>query len=75
MPRTVYVAVSLQNETGVGVALWDDDQDNLPTWDERDERYVVTVPDGVEGDEITDALDAFLGEYDLPEGWESGPIQ
>lgn len=74
MARTIYVNVN--TDGGVGAVDWDDDQDALPAYPGENARYVVTVPDGLEEDTavITEALDAFLGDYDLPEGWECGPI-
>lgn len=74
MARTIFVNVNLDG--GVGAADWRDNQDDLPTYAGVNDRYVVTVPDGQEDDTeaITDAMDAFLGDYDLPDGWEQGPL-
>lgn len=74
MARTVYVVVN--TEGGVGAADWRDEQDALPTYGTEDRRFVVTVPAGVadDPDAITQAMDAFLGDYDLPDDWEVGPI-
>lgn len=74
MPRTIYVNVNTDGD--VGAADWRDDQDELPAHPGTNSRYVVTVPEPAADDPaaITEAMDAFLGDYDLPDDWEVGPI-
>lgn len=79
MPRTVYVVVNIppeDSESGVGAMEWRDEVDELPSFGPDDQHYVVTVPDrhADSPTTITDEFDAFLGEYDLPEDYEVGPI-
>lgn len=80
MARTVYVVRNLPDpalDGGSGVMEWRDEQNELPTFDEADERFVVTVParHADDDDQITHEFDAFLGEYELPDDYECGPIQ
>ena len=72
--RTIYVVVN--TEGGVGSVDWRDNFGDLPEYDKYDQVYRVNVPESAADDDaaITDAMDAFLGEYDLPEGWECGPV-
>lgn len=78
MPRTVYVVVNIPSEDSdsIGAMEWRDEMDKLPSFGPDDQHYVVTVPDRHADipTEITEEFDAFLGEYDLPEDYEVGPI-
>lgn len=73
MARTVYVVVN--TEGTVGAAEWRDDVDDLPRFSDNDEGWVVTVPARHADDDaaITEQMDCFLGDYDLPEDYEVGP--
>jgi hypothetical protein len=71
-PRGIYAVVNLVG--GVGAVEWRENVDDLPTWDKSDLRYRIVVPDGVTDDGISSAMDALLGDYDLPDDWECGPI-
>lgn len=67
--KQVYVLVN--TEGGVGAADWRLELDDLPDYGPGDRRYVLTVPNDVTPDELTEAMDAYLGEYALPEPWTS----
>ncbi len=67
--KQVYVLVN--TEGGVGAADWRLELDDLPDYGPGDRRYVLTVPNDVTPDELTEAMDAYLGEYALPTPWSS----
>lgn len=76
--RTIYAVVNIPSEDSpesVGAMEWRENQDDLPTFGEGDQRWRINLPSTLSDTEVTDALDFLLGDYDAPEGWETGPIQ
>lgn len=66
----VEIAVVVNDTGDVGAVDWNVDSAELPSYGPDDRRYLVSVPAGQTPVEVTDALDALLGDYDLPDGYE-----